>query len=175
MHPVSFHPKPARLNANFTRPSSASLKIFRDAGISIPPWRRSWNSSTSFTLRKMKSAPGNFLPHCWPMSSASLCFCWLRSRRTLPPNCGRCWAKRKTLLRYPWPAYDPALAKEDEITYAVQVNGKLRSHIVVPADTPEDTVRERVLADEKVRAATDGKQVAKVIVVAGKLVNVVVR
>ena len=79
------------------------------------------------------------------------------------------------LLRYPWPAYDPALAKEDEITYAVQVNGKLRSHIVFPADTPEDAVRERVLADEKVRAATDGKQVAKVIVVAGKLVNVVVR
>jgi leucyl-tRNA synthetase len=83
--------------------------------------------------------------------------------------------EKENLLRYPWPAYDPALAKEDEITYAVQVNGKLRSHIVFPAETPEDTVRERVLADEKVRAATDGKQVAKVIVVAGKLVNVVVR
>jgi leucyl-tRNA synthetase len=81
----------------------------------------------------------------------------------------------ENILRYPWPAYDPALAKEDEITYAVQVNGKLRSHVVFPADTPEDAVRERVLADEKVRAATDGKQVAKVIVVPGKLVNVVVR
>ena len=79
------------------------------------------------------------------------------------------------LLREPWPAYDPALAKEDEITYAVQVNGKLRSHIVFRADAPEDAVRERVLADEKVRASTDGKQVVKVIVVAGKLVNVVVR
>jgi leucyl-tRNA synthetase len=55
------------------------------------------------------------------------------------------------------------------------VNGKLRSHIVFPADAPEDIVRERVLADEKVRAAMNGKQVAKVIVVAGKLVNVVVR
>jgi leucyl-tRNA synthetase len=78
------------------------------------------------------------------------------------------------ILRHPWPSYDPALAKEDEITYAVQVNGKLRSHIVFPADAPEDAVRERVLADEKVRAATDGKQVLKVIVVPGKLVNVVV-
>ena len=78
-------------------------------------------------------------------------------------------------LQQQWPQYRPDLAKEDEITYAVQVNGKLRSHIVVPAETPEETVRERVLADEKVRAATDGKQVAKVIVVAGKLVNVVVR
>ncbi|HEY4676904.1 MAG TPA: leucine--tRNA ligase, partial [Candidatus Angelobacter sp.] len=83
--------------------------------------------------------------------------------------------EKENLLRYPWPAYDSALAKEDEITYAVQVNGKLRSHIVFPADTPEDAVRERVLADEKVRAATDGKQVAKIIVVAGKLVNVVVK
>jgi leucyl-tRNA synthetase len=83
--------------------------------------------------------------------------------------------EKENLLRYPWPVYDPALAKEDEITYAVQVNGKLRSHIVVPADTPEDAVRDRVLNDEKVRAAIEGKQVAKVIVVAGKLVNVVVR
>jgi leucyl-tRNA synthetase len=79
------------------------------------------------------------------------------------------------LLRHPWPAYDPALAKEDEITYAVQVNGKLRSHVVLPAESPEDRVRERVLADEKVRASLDGKQLVKVIVVAGKLVNVVVR
>ncbi|MFI5106138.1 MAG: class I tRNA ligase family protein, partial [Terriglobales bacterium] len=79
------------------------------------------------------------------------------------------------LLRHPWPAFDPALAREDEITYAVQINGKLRSHVVLPAESPEDLVRERVLADEKVRAAIAEKQVAKVIVVAGKLVNVVVR
>jgi leucyl-tRNA synthetase len=80
-----------------------------------------------------------------------------------------------SLLRHPWPAFDPALAKEDEITYVVQVNGKLRSHVLLPAESPEDLVRERALADEKVRAAIDGKQVAKVIVVLGKLVNVVVK
>jgi leucyl-tRNA synthetase len=74
-----------------------------------------------------------------------------------------------------WPQYNPSLAKEDEITYAVQINGKLRSHVILPADSPEDVVRERVLADEKVQAAIAGKQVAKVIVVAGKLVNVVVK
>ncbi|HVG91686.1 MAG TPA: leucine--tRNA ligase, partial [Alphaproteobacteria bacterium] len=83
--------------------------------------------------------------------------------------------EKENLLRYPWPAYDPALAKEGEITYAVQVNGKLRSHLVLPADSPEDVVRERVLADEKVRAALADKQVVKVIFVPGKLVNVVVR
>ena len=81
----------------------------------------------------------------------------------------------ETLLRYKWPAFDAALAKEDEITYAVQINGKLRSHVIVPAESPEDLVRERALADDKVRAAVEGKEIAKVIVVAGKLVNVVVR
>jgi leucyl-tRNA synthetase len=79
------------------------------------------------------------------------------------------------LLRHPWPVFDPALAKEDETTYVIQINGKLRSHLVVPADSPEDMVKERALADEKVKAAMEGKEIAKVIVVAGKLVNVVVR
>ena len=81
----------------------------------------------------------------------------------------------KNLLRHPWPAYDPALAKEDEITFPIQINGKLRGHVVLPAESQEETVRERVLADEKVRAAVEGKQVVKVIVVPGKLVNVVVK
>ncbi len=79
------------------------------------------------------------------------------------------------LLRHEWLPYNTSLAKEDEITYAVQINGKLRSHVVLPADSPENAVRERALEDEKVRAAMEGKQVAKVIVIAGKLVNVVVK
>jgi leucyl-tRNA synthetase len=83
--------------------------------------------------------------------------------------------ERAPLLREPWPQYDAALAREEEITYAVQINGKLRSHVVMPAESPEDAVRERVLADEKARAAIEGRQVVKVIVVPGKLVNVVVK
>jgi leucyl-tRNA synthetase len=83
--------------------------------------------------------------------------------------------EKDNLLRHAWPSHDAALAKEDEISYAVQINGKLRSHVVVPADSSEEIVRERVLSDEKVRAAIAGKDVAKVIVVPGRLVNVVVR
>jgi leucyl-tRNA synthetase len=79
------------------------------------------------------------------------------------------------LLRQRWPQYDAALAKEDEIEYPVQINGKLRSRITVPADSSEELVRERALADEKVKAAVEGKQIVKVIMVSGKLVNVVVR
>jgi leucyl-tRNA synthetase len=79
------------------------------------------------------------------------------------------------LLRYPWPKYDPALAKEDEIEYAVQVNGKLRARILVPADAPEDDIRQRALAEEKVKAAIEGKQIVQIRVVPGRLVNIVVK
>ncbi len=79
------------------------------------------------------------------------------------------------LLKAPWPKYDAALAKEDEIEIPVQVNGKLRSRIVVPADATEEETLSRALADEKVAAAIAGKQIVKKIVIPGKLVNIVVR
>ncbi len=80
-----------------------------------------------------------------------------------------------SLLRATWPKYDPALAKEEEIEIPVQVNGKLRGKIIVSADVDDGTLRERALADEKVKAAIAGKQVMKVILVPGKLVSVVVK
>jgi len=83
--------------------------------------------------------------------------------------------QKENLLRTPWPKSDPALAKEEEIEIPVQINGKRRSRILVPADSDDPFVRERALADEKVKAAIAGKQVVKVIVVPGKLVNIVVK
>jgi leucyl-tRNA synthetase len=83
--------------------------------------------------------------------------------------------EKRSLLRAPWPKYDPALAKEEEIEIPVQVNGKLRAVIVVPADADEATVRERALAEEKVKASIAGKQIVKVIFVPGKLINIVVK
>jgi leucyl-tRNA synthetase len=83
--------------------------------------------------------------------------------------------EKDNLLRHPWPKYDPALAREDEVEYAVQVNGKLKARLSVPADSKEEVVRERALSDEKVKAALEGKQIVKLIVVPGKLVNIVVR
>jgi leucyl-tRNA synthetase len=83
--------------------------------------------------------------------------------------------EKGNLLRAPWPKYDPALAKEEEIEIPVQINGKLRALIVVPVDSAEEIIRERALSTEKVKAAIAGKQVVKVIVVPGKLVNIVVR
>ncbi len=79
------------------------------------------------------------------------------------------------LLRAPWPQYYAALAKEEEVEIAIQVNGKIRSRIVVSADAAEDQVRESALADAKVKAAIGEKEVVKVLVVRGRLVNVAVK
>jgi leucyl-tRNA synthetase len=82
--------------------------------------------------------------------------------------------EKGSLLRTSWPKHDPLLAKEEEIELPVQVNGKLRSRIVVPADASDEVVRERALSDEKIGSMIAGKQLVKVIVVPGKLVNIVV-
>jgi leucyl-tRNA synthetase len=79
------------------------------------------------------------------------------------------------VLRAPWPKYDAALAKEEEVEIPVQINGKLRSLIIVPADSSEAFVLERALADEKVKAAIAGKQIVKKLYVPGRLVNIVVK
>jgi leucyl-tRNA synthetase len=79
------------------------------------------------------------------------------------------------LLKAPWPKYDAALAAEDEIEIPVQVNGKLRGLVVVPAGASNDKVERAALANDKVKAAIADKQIVKIIVVPGKLVNVVTR
>ncbi len=83
--------------------------------------------------------------------------------------------EKSDLLKAQWPTYDPILAKEEEIEIPVQINGKLRSRIVVTADASEQLILERALADEKIKAMIAGKQLAKTIVVPGKLVNIVVK
>ena len=79
------------------------------------------------------------------------------------------------LLRAPWPAFDEALAAENTVGIPVQVNGKLRAVITVPIGSAEELLRSLAWAEEKVQAAIAGKEVVKVIVVPGKLVNLVVR
>ena len=79
------------------------------------------------------------------------------------------------ILRAPWPVSDPELAKEDEIEIPVQINGKLVTVVTVPADADAKTIEAAALLAEKVRTRTAGKTVIKVIVVPGKLVNLVVK
>ena len=67
------------------------------------------------------------------------------------------------------------LAREEEITLVVQVNGKVRDRLQVPADIDEERAKELALASQRVQSHIDDKQVERIIYVPGKLVNVVVR
>jgi leucyl-tRNA synthetase len=74
-----------------------------------------------------------------------------------------------------WPAFDEAVGKAEQIVVPVQVNGKVRGRVTVPADTPEDRLREVAMADAQVARYLEGKTVANVVVAGGRLVNIVVR
>ena len=74
----------------------------------------------------------------------------------------------------PWPIADEALLKDDTVTLPIQINGKRRAEIDVPADMPKDEVEKIALATDAVVKALDGGSPKKVIVVPGRIVNVVV-
>jgi leucyl-tRNA synthetase len=80
-----------------------------------------------------------------------------------------------SVLRAPWPVSDPDLAKEDELEIPVQINGKLVTVVRVPADAAPKAIEAAALADGKVQSRASGKAIVKVIVVPGKLVNLVVK
>lgn len=78
-----------------------------------------------------------------------------------------------TITYEPWPTYDEAMLIEDEIEIIVQVNGKLRGKFKTATDTGEDTIKEEAMAIPSVVAQIEGKTIRKVIVVKGKVVNIV--
>jgi leucyl-tRNA synthetase len=83
--------------------------------------------------------------------------------------------EESSVLRAPWPASDPELAKEEELEIPVQINGKLVSVVRVSADADAKSMEAAALADEKLQGRIAGKTVVKIIVVPRKLVNLVVR
>jgi leucyl-tRNA synthetase len=79
------------------------------------------------------------------------------------------------LCRRPWPSWDAEHLADSTIEYPVQVNGKLRATFTIAADAAEAAVKDAALANEKVKAAVDGKQIVKIILIPKKLVNLVVK
>ncbi|MEW5900607.1 MAG: leucine--tRNA ligase [Acidobacteriota bacterium] len=81
---------------------------------------------------------------------------------------------RSLLVRYPWPAFDSELAREEKVTVVVQVNGKLRDKFEAEAGLSEAEMNEQALALPRIQALIAGRQVKKVICVGNKLVNIVI-
>ena len=74
-----------------------------------------------------------------------------------------------------WPKYDEAKTEEEEKEIAVQVNGKVRATITININDDEDTIKEKALSADNVKNHTNGKEIVKVIVIKGKIVNIVVK
>ena len=79
----------------------------------------------------------------------------------------------ESLVHGPFPTADERYLVDETVEYPIQVNGKVRSRMTVPADADQDAVKAAALADEKIVAALEGAEPRKVIVVPGRLVNVV--
>jgi leucyl-tRNA synthetase len=86
------------------------------------------------------------------------------------------WARlgeQGSVTTAPWPSYDPALLVDPMVEMPVALKGKVRSHLMVPSDADAATLEKLVLADAKVRELLAGKTVRKVVVVPGRMVNLV--
>jgi leucyl-tRNA synthetase len=81
---------------------------------------------------------------------------------------------KESIANAPWPKYDPEAIVASELTVVVQVNGKVRSKLTLPAGASDKDIESAALEDPKVKEFTNGKTPKKVIVIQGKLINVVV-
>ena len=77
--------------------------------------------------------------------------------------------------KQPWPDWDRELAADEEITLVIQVNGKLRDKLTVPVDISEEAARELAFGQERIKGYVEGKDIAKVIYVPGRLLNIVLK
>jgi len=80
-----------------------------------------------------------------------------------------------TVFNEKWPIFDANALVKDEVEIAIQVNGKIKTRINIPSGLNEENIKEAALNDEHIKAATEGKNIVKVIVIKGRLVNIVVK
>ncbi len=88
------------------------------------------------------------------------------------------WARlghTESIHKEPWPEYDPELLVEDQVEIVVQINGRVRSRMTLPANISAAEMREAVLEQPRIRELVAGKEIQKIIPVPGKLVNIVIR
>ncbi|HAG07552.1 MAG TPA: leucine--tRNA ligase, partial [Peptococcaceae bacterium] len=81
----------------------------------------------------------------------------------------------ESIHKQPWPAYEEALLQEEHVTIVVQINGRVRDRMVVPADLAPEDMQQAVLEQPRVQKLIAGKKIVKIVPVPKKLVNIVVR
>ena len=93
-----------------------------------------------------------------------------------PHICEELWQRLgadSSLSHQSWPTFDPSLLVEDSVEYPIQVNGKLRGRLTVSVDADSSEVEHQALHDGSIQRAIEGKKIRKVIIIKGKMINVV--
>jgi leucyl-tRNA synthetase len=121
----------------------------RDAGAAGTP---EWSEATEIYLKMLAPVAPHIAEELWTVQMG----------------------KPYSIHQQSWPRVDEAAAKEDSIEIPVQVNGKVRDRIVVPADAGEEAIKSAALASEQVQKYLEGKEPRKVIVANKRLVNIVI-
>jgi leucyl-tRNA synthetase len=124
------------------------LKVQKSKSVSL----NSWNEAIKSLLLLLAPTAPHFTEELWSMLGQPY-----------------------SIHNQPWLKWDEQLAREKEITLAIQINGKLRDKVVVPASMPESEVKSISLARDRVIAYTNDKEIVKVIYVPGRILNIVVR
>jgi len=95
-----------------------------------------------------------------------------------PHVCEELWeaiGSTPSIFAQPWPEWDEALAKENAIELVVQVNGKLRARLTAPSGLQDDGAKDLALNNPKIKELLQGRELVKVVVVQGRLVNIVIK
>jgi len=124
----------------------------------------------------------NVMDHLDAKNSKVLAFCVERLAQVLAPFAPHLseeiWAilgNKESIFKSQWPPYNKEAIKEEEITFVVQVNGKLRATMSLRVNTPEEEAKKLALSNEKVKKFIQDKNIIKSIFVPNKLINLVVR
>jgi len=81
---------------------------------------------------------------------------------------------KPSIFEQPWPVWDVEAAREEQIELVIQVNGKVRSKVMIPAGMSDDDLKQTALEDRRIREVIGGKEIRNILVVKGKLINIVV-
>ena len=138
----------------FNTAIASMMELFNEASSFTPETGADW-AVLRFTVRNMLLMLSPFTPH-------------------LAEELWELIGEGGSILDQQWPRWDEEAAREDEIELVIQVNGKVRAKTAAPAGLDDGTIRELALGEPKIKKFIEGRTVRKVIVVKGRLVNIVV-
>ena len=167
-------PSCATCAGRFIEPSKKFPTISTAGFISTQPSPRSWSCSTRSAPWRKNRPKRQLALRSSERGWSRSCCCWRLLYPMWPTSYGNSPAIVNRLDHVAWPSYSEAALEEEQLLIVVQVNGKVRGKMTVPADITQERIEASAMADAKVTSFCDGKKIKRVVYVPRRLVNIVV-